>query len=559
MSEKEHPYRVCAPTHTHNGRPIMRLGHNSSGQEIMNLYTALHLITVTFMLGLMACGGAPPVPPDADSDGVLDAMDQCPNQAGSSLLAGCPDQDGDNIQDKDDACPTAKGTVAMKGCPDTDGDGFADNTDKCPKEAEDKDKFEDEDGCPDLDNDKDGVADADDACPMERGVAAWKGCSNTALSLYFYPRTARLKPDSKPALETVIEVLQAGEFQQLQIEGHTDTVARANPAMLQRLSEQRANAVKAYLVRYGKLDKEKINAVGLGDSKPVVTNDAIAALATPQEQEEAREKNRRVEFRLTFAPKTIASTEKKDDAKTDTKDNAANAKQAGATEKKDDAAKKDDAKKAAATPAPLSDLAKALVSAHNAVRKSAAAEVKKALGLKELKLADVTWDPELAAYAQEWADRLKVQTACRLQHRPKAGRFAQKYGENLYWSGAQVWSNGKRVAQPIAADVVLDSWAREKAMLDLKAKTCSGDCGHYTQVVWKTSVRIGCAVATCGTKDQVLVCNYDAPGNVAGMNFWDATIPEPTTTPAQPVKPVVKPAAGPGSRIKPTNEKPPGQ
>ncbi|HEY0193305.1 MAG TPA: DUF4398 domain-containing protein, partial [Kofleriaceae bacterium] len=50
---------------------------------------------------------------------------------------------------------------------DRDGDGILDNVDKCPSDPEDKDGFEDEDGCPDLDNDKDGIPDKADKCPNE--------------------------------------------------------------------------------------------------------------------------------------------------------------------------------------------------------------------------------------------------------------------------------------------------------------------------------------------------------------------------------------------------------
>jgi len=49
---------------------------------------------------------------------------------------------------------------------DRDGDGIADDDDGCPDEPEDKDGFEDADGCPDLDNDGDGILDVDDACPL---------------------------------------------------------------------------------------------------------------------------------------------------------------------------------------------------------------------------------------------------------------------------------------------------------------------------------------------------------------------------------------------------------
>lgn len=49
---------------------------------------------------------------------------------------------------------------------DRDGDGIPDDDDGCPDQAEDKDGFQDSDGCPDLDNDGDGILDVDDACPL---------------------------------------------------------------------------------------------------------------------------------------------------------------------------------------------------------------------------------------------------------------------------------------------------------------------------------------------------------------------------------------------------------
>ena len=83
---------------------------------------------------------------DNDGDGIPDAQDKCPKEA----------EDKDGFQD-DDGCPD----------PDNDGDGIPDAADKCPNEAEDKDGFQDDDGCPDPDNDSDGVPDADDKCPDE--------------------------------------------------------------------------------------------------------------------------------------------------------------------------------------------------------------------------------------------------------------------------------------------------------------------------------------------------------------------------------------------------------
>ena len=90
--------------------------------------------------------GAPPPPPpplvrDTDGDGIPDTADKCPNEP----------EDKDGFQD-DDGCPD----------PDNDADGVPDATDKCPTEAEAKDGFQEEDGCPDQDNDADGIQDATD-------------------------------------------------------------------------------------------------------------------------------------------------------------------------------------------------------------------------------------------------------------------------------------------------------------------------------------------------------------------------------------------------------------
>jgi hypothetical protein len=83
---------------------------------------------------------------DADSDGIADQEDGCPELA----------EDRDGFEDSD-------------GCPDfdNDGDGVPDDLDRCPQALEDEDGFLDEDGCPDPDNDGDGVADDLDSCPLE--------------------------------------------------------------------------------------------------------------------------------------------------------------------------------------------------------------------------------------------------------------------------------------------------------------------------------------------------------------------------------------------------------
>jgi outer membrane protein OmpA-like peptidoglycan-associated protein len=95
---------------------------------------------------------------DLDKDGVPNKTDKCLNEA----------EDRDGFQD-DDGCPD----------PDNDQDGLADAADKCPLMAEDMDGFEDQDGCADVDNDKDGVPDAKDQCPNDaQGADGKDGCPN---------------------------------------------------------------------------------------------------------------------------------------------------------------------------------------------------------------------------------------------------------------------------------------------------------------------------------------------------------------------------------------------
>ena len=99
---------------------------------------------------------------DRDKDGIFDVNDKCPDEP----------EDRDGFQDQD-GCPD----------PDNDFDTVPDAKDRCPNEAEDVDQFEDEDGCPEPDNDKDGIPDINDACPNaaedHKGKKPNDGCPST--------------------------------------------------------------------------------------------------------------------------------------------------------------------------------------------------------------------------------------------------------------------------------------------------------------------------------------------------------------------------------------------
>ncbi len=120
-------------------------------------------------------------PTDRDGDGVLDPDDVCPDVPGPQENKGCPwpDRDNDGTVDPDDKCPDVPGPKENFGCPvvvDTDGDGIFDDLDRCKTEREDKDGYQDDDGCPEADNDNDGITDKLDGCPNVPGPVENKGC-----------------------------------------------------------------------------------------------------------------------------------------------------------------------------------------------------------------------------------------------------------------------------------------------------------------------------------------------------------------------------------------------
>lgn len=249
-----------------------------------------------------------PVEGDADGDGISGPADRCPNEKetynGFEDTDGCPDDpdtDKDGITDANDACPLEPedkdGFLDEDGCPDPDNDhdGIADAADKCPNEAEDPDGYQDQDGCPDLDNDGDLVADVDDMCPNAPGAPTGPraGCPGLVIlttrevrinqQIQFDTAKATIKAVSFPTLDAVSEVLVANPKIALEIQGHTDNAG--TPAANQKLSQDRADAVRAYLARKG-ITSDRLVAKGFGSGQPLVPNDT----------NEHRALNRRVQF-----------------------------------------------------------------------------------------------------------------------------------------------------------------------------------------------------------------------------------------------------------------------
>lgn len=230
--------------------------------------------------------------PDTDGDGILDKDDDCADVVGLVEFKGCPDTDGDGIADKDDACADVAGLKQFQGCPDTDGDGIADKADKCPTVKGPKENA----GCPFPDTDGDSVLDKDDKCPEVKGTVANNGCPEIseeqvnmlnayAKTILFNSAKSSFKQETFAVLQSITAILKQYPSAKFTIEGHTD--GDGKDAANQKLSEERAGAVKGYLIENG-IDASRLTSVGFGESKPIDSNKTAAGKAN----------NRRVEVKL---------------------------------------------------------------------------------------------------------------------------------------------------------------------------------------------------------------------------------------------------------------------
>jgi hypothetical protein len=120
----------------------------------------------------------------------------------------------------------------------------------------------------------------------------------------------------------------------------------------------------------------------------------------------------------------------------------------------------------------------------------------------------LVWDARLATAAASYGPALE--RLGKLAHSPQATRLGQ--GENL-WMGT---SGAYRIEE------MARGWADEKRLFRpgiFPAVSTSGnwsDVGHYTQMIWKGTSRIGCAVHK-GLRWDFLICRYSPPGNVVGQ------------------------------------------
>ena len=116
-------------------------------------------------------------------------------------------------------------------------------------------------------------------------------------------------------------------------------------------------------------------------------------------------------------------------------------------------------------------------------------------------LPDLQWSAELATTAQNWARHLQAEN-CAMRHSGAHG-----FGENLAWASGQ----------HLTPSAVAAMWINESRAYNAAANTCAPGaiCGHYTQIVWRNTKTVGCAMSSCGNA-EIWVCNYAPPGNYVG-------------------------------------------
>lgn len=122
----------------------------------------------------------------------------------------------------------------------------------------------------------------------------------------------------------------------------------------------------------------------------------------------------------------------------------------------------------------------------------------------EVGVGALVWSESLALHARQWAEHL-ADSGCRMEHRPAQGPWRGMYGENLFMGTAGYYG---------VVDAVR-GWESEKRFFKGGSLTLSNwqPAGHYTQLVWRHTQKLGCGKALC-QGNILLVCNYDPPGNV---------------------------------------------
>ena len=139
------------------------------------------------------------------------------------------------------------------------------------------------------------------------------------------------------------------------------------------------------------------------------------------------------------------------------------------------------------TPPPAADDGPPILAAHNRYRARHCAP-------------PLTWSKELVAESGKWARNLAAHH-CAFEHNPDP-----HHGENLAYF---------RPPGALTEAQVAEEWYKEIEHYNFKRPGFSMEAGHFTQLVWASTRRVGCSSVECGG-GELWVCNYDPPGNMQG-------------------------------------------
>ncbi|MEP7124459.1 MAG: OmpA family protein, partial [Byssovorax sp.] len=173
------------------------------------------------------------------------------------------------IKDTDPSSPSPRYSFNVSDEADVDKDGIPDEVDACPHEPGELNSNPDMNGCPKFIRRISGSAEIEILKQVE-----------------FEFDKSNILPVSYPILDEVVRLLQVSpEIKLVSIEGHTDNQGKVD--YNQKLSEDRANSVMAYIVGKG-IESNRLTAAGFGMTKPLASNDTEAG----------QQRNRRVEFKI---------------------------------------------------------------------------------------------------------------------------------------------------------------------------------------------------------------------------------------------------------------------
>jgi len=159
-------------------------------------------------------------------------------------------------------------------------------------------------------------------------------------------------------------------------------------------------------------------------------------------------------------------------------------------------------------PTAPSAAAQAFLDAHNLVRSGCGVTISPAPAPA---LPLLEWSASAAAVAQAWAN------GCVNQHNAGRGSDGVARGENIAASSPDHWDEAG----------VVGAWASEWSSYTYSSNGCASGqvCGHYTQLVWRSTLRVGCGYKRCTVNSpfpgfptwDFYVCDYEPPGNFRGQ------------------------------------------